>query len=412
MKFSGCPDYSAMTWVVIPTYWGNAGEGIYDHPTPLGGESTLPRLLDSLLEQKTRSEFIVLILLSETSPSLGGEAAVYVRELLSPYSKKLNLLVADTAVAGYLNEKLNAHSLDLGLASMRGYAAVRNMQLLVPMAMGAEIIIAVDDDEVLPLDYLQQARMWIGGVQDGKRITGIGGPYLDTSGNAYMAEPAKVRNILVDKSVFMNATLRQVMGGNSSPALLPHCGASDRSLAMTGNLLETSMVFGGNMVFHRDLFTQVGFDPGITRGEDIDYVINARIAGHRFHFDPALTITHLPPRHFEAPLYAKMRQDVIRFVYEREKIRQYGLPAADFAPYPGNLLNDDFDTAALAALRDCANQEMMTQFGKPEEVLREAQMHARQAAPDYREFSAQWKKASDILESETESEELLSLIRL
>jgi hypothetical protein len=393
MKFSGCPDTSAKIWFVIPTYWGNAGEGIYDHPTPLGGESTLPRLLDSIVAQEITSEFIVLILLSTTSPELEGEAAVCVRELLSPYADKLSLLLADAATARYMSKKIDAHGPVLGIASMRGYAAVRNMQLLVPMALGAEVIIAVDDDEVLPVDYLQQAMKWIGGVQNGRRITGIGGPYLDASGNAYMTEPEEVRNILVDKSVFMNAALRQVMGEGEG-------------------LIETSMAFGGNMIFHRDLFSQVGFDPAITRGEDIDYVINARIAGQMFHFDPHLTITHLPPRHFEAPQYAKMRQDVIRFVYERDKIRQHGLSAEDFVPYPGNLLRDDFDAAALAALRSCENPEMVMQFGTPEEVLREAQDHARQAAPEYGKFAAQWEKTGAILEAEAETGELIPLIRL
>jgi Glycosyltransferase like family 2 len=393
MKFFGCPEVAAPLWLVIPTYWGTAGEGIYDHPTPLGGKSTLPRLLDSIVAQETTSEFKVLILLSTTSPALEGEAAVCVRELLSPYTKKLNLLLADAAAARFLSKKINAYSLNLRIASMRGYAAVRNMQLLVPMAFGAQVIAAVDDDEVLPPDYLSQAMKWIGKLQKDQRVIGIGGPYLDNSGNAYMTEPEEVRNILVDKSVFMNATLHQVMGEGEE-------------------LNETPMAFGGNMVFHRDLFTQVGFDPAITRGEDIDYVINARIAGQVFHFDPKLTITHLPPRHFESSQYAKMRQDVIRFVYEREKIRQYGLPAADFVPYPGNLLGDDFDSAALKALVACASPELTAQFGRPEEVLREAQAHSCEAAPKYVEFASQWKKASDILESEARTEELLSLIRL
>ena len=393
MKFSGSPEISPPLWVVIPTYWGHAGEGIYDHPTPLDGKSTLPRLLDSLVAQAYTGEFNVLILLSSTSPTLEGEAAVCLRKLLAPYELKLNLLLADAAAARNVNRALNAHSINLNVASMRGYAAVRNMQLLVPMVFGAKVIVAVDDDEVLPLDYLQQAMKWIGREQDGRRITGIGGPYLDASGNAFMDEAEQIRNILADKSVFMNDTLRQVMGEGKG-------------------LIETPMAFGGNMIFHRDLFTQVGFDPAITRGEDIDYVINARIAGQIFNFDSNLTITHLPPRHFEAPQYAKMRQDVIRFVYEREKIRQYGLNAAMFKPYPGNLLGDDFDRAALDALHACATTALTAQFGSPVEVLQEAHAHAHQAVLEYGEFAVQWKKAGAILESDMETEELLSLIRL
>ena len=45
----------ADTLIVIPTYWtwpihkaDRPVEGIFDHPTPVDGKSTLPRLLDSL----------------------------------------------------------------------------------------------------------------------------------------------------------------------------------------------------------------------------------------------------------------------------------------------------------------------------------------------------------------------------
>lgn len=414
MKFSGFPDMMAPLWVVVPTYWGNAAEGIYDHPTPLGGESTLPLLLDSLVRQDYSYEFTVLILLSTTSPALEGKAVLCLRKLLAPYATKLNLLLADATAARHLSQTLNAHHLDLGVASMRGYAAVRNMQLLVPMTLGAQVIAAVDDDEVLPADYLSQAMKWIGRQQDGMRITGIGGPYLDASGSPFMAEAAEVCNILTDKSIFMNATLRQAMGNSLSLRaernnLLPLEGDSRE---MTDVLKVTPMAFGGNMVFHRELFTQVGFDPAITRGEDIDYVINARIAGQVFHFDSYLKITHLPPRYFEAPEYAKMRLDVTRFVYEREKIRHFGLPAQEFMPYPGVLLGEDFDRAALDALHDCATPEMISQFGSPVDVLQEAHAHARRAVLEYRAFANQWREAEAALDRHEVRESLLIMLTM
>ncbi len=77
--------------------------------------------------------------------------------------------------------------------------------------MGAEIIIAVDDDEVLPENYLQQATKWIGKIHNDQRITGIAGPYLDEQGSPYIPEAEKVSNILVHKSIFMNETMRQLM---------------------------------------------------------------------------------------------------------------------------------------------------------------------------------------------------------
>jgi len=301
MKPSGSPTSPPPIWIVIPTYWGDADAGIYDHPTPLDGKSTLPFLLDSLFQQNPAFDFATLILVSTTAPEYIDLATERVRQIISPYTEKPNLFLANLETAQFLGEKLHSHSLDLGIGSMRGYAAVRNLQLLIPATMGAEIIIAIDDDEVLPNNYLEQAKKWIGRDYEGVKITGIAGPYLNKEGSPYIAEAKKVRNILTDKSVFMNETMSRLM-------------------ASPDELKKTPMALGGNMIFYRDLFTQVGFDPAITRGEDIDYLINARIAGHSFYFDPKLTITHLPPRYFEAPQYAKMRQDVIRFIYEREKI--------------------------------------------------------------------------------------------
>jgi GT2 family glycosyltransferase len=369
----------APLWVVVPTYWGTADTGIYDHPTPLDGKSTLTRLLDSLIQQNFNSQFQTLILVSATSPELEIDATAHVRQLLAPYAEKLNLYLADAETSRSLDQHLASHGLNLDIASMRGYATVRNMQLLIPAALGADIIIAIDDDEVLPENYLQQATKWIGKTHDGQQITGIAGPYLDELGSPYIPEAERVSNILVDKSIFMNKTMRQLM-------------------AQPDELVRTPMALGGNMVFHRELFTQVGFDPAITRGEDIDYLINARIAGHTFFFYPKLPITHLPPRHFESSQYAKMRQDVIRFIYEKEKLQLYGLSPDEFTPYPGRLLSDYFVPAALEALHSNTSQETISQFGSPEEIIAFAQAYTKERAPKYAAFAEQWIEANKVLE--------------
>jgi len=379
MKSSGFPVSFPPIWIVIPTYWGDADVGIYDHPTPLHGTSTLPRLLESLLQNDFPPAFATLILVSTTAPKYAAEAKYRVQQIIAPYNRKLNLHIADIETAQFLDQELQPHGLDLQIKSMRGYAAVRNLQLLIPAVMNAEIIIAVDDDEILPANYLLQAQKWIGGNYKDQQIMGIAGPYLNEQGDPYIVEAEKVSNILADKSIFMNETIRQAM-------------------AHPNELMKTPLALGGNMVFHRDLFTQVGFDPAITRGEDIDYLINARIAGHAFYFDPKLTITHIPPRHFEAPQYLKMRQDVIRFIYEREKLRLHNLASDQFLPYPGRLLNDDFTASALEALHIAATPEMISKFDSPEEIILFAGAHAEDFAPKYADFAAQWLKAFMLLE--------------
>ena len=103
------------------------------------------------------------------------------------------------------------------------------------------------------------------------------------------------------------------------------------------------------MIIHRDLFQSVPFDPHITRGEDIDYLINSRMYGFTFFLDNTLAIKHLPvPK--KHPQWKRIREDIYRFVYERAKIAsQYKtsnmvmVSPEDFDPYPGEFLRDDLD---------------------------------------------------------------------
>ena len=360
-------------WVVIPTYWGHSGHAIYDHPTPLQGQSTLPRLLDSLVSQINAPDFQVLVLVAAVTQQENETARARVLQLLTPFQDRLKLSLADARAA----EWIRGASLMKGLSkipssiSMQGYGNIRNMQLLIPASMGAEVIIALDDDEVVPTDYLTRALKWIGKKLGNRAVAGVGGPYLDSRGSPYLPEPEIGTNLFAAKSVLINQTMRELMAK-------PH------------RVIETPMIFGGNMIFHKKLFSQVCFDPAIPRGEDIDYLINARIAGETFFFDPELVITHLPPRHYESPEYGKMKQDLIRFSYEREKILRAGLNPSDFSPYPGCLLDEEVIGLALKALSAIGSEAVAKRFGTPEEIFIEAGEYAERHLPRYFKFAELW----------------------
>lgn len=353
-------------WITIPTYWGSRQAGIYDHPTPLDGRSTLPRLLDSLVGQTLNERPTILLILAATTPEEERPAYERLQELLLPYRNHLRLKIAGRAA----NALIQAAYPDLLPGDFNGYGRVRNLQLLLPAALGGEVIIALDDDEVVEPDFLQRATRWIGHEIDGRKVLGITGPYLDGTGSPYNPEPAGGTDIFKAKMVFMNRAFQALF---EDPRPLP----------------PTDLALGGNMVFHRDLFTRVPFDPWITRGEDIDYLINARLAGCRFYFDKELVITHLPPREYESPAYAKTRQDVLRFFYERAKIRSGGLKAADFDLYPGRFLGDDLQTQAEQALASRATPADVARWGKPAAILEEARALAQQVAR-YRQFQERW----------------------
>jgi hypothetical protein len=102
-------------------------------------------------------------------------------------------------------------------------------------------------------------------------------------------------------------------------------------------LKETPFVFGGNMVIHRNLFTVVPFDPHVTRGEDIDFLMNAKMFGFHFFLDNQLSIKHLPPSK-AYPIWMQLREDIHRFIYERAKIEHQTAIAGMTRVYP-----EDFD---------------------------------------------------------------------
>ena len=313
--------------IVIPTYWtwGRARpsgplEAIYDHPTPLDRPSTLPRLLDSLAKLEG-PPFGVLVLTAAVHPHLAEAAAQRVEVLIQPYHQRFPIAQFAAADLQLLRERVAAAGFDPAPVALRDYASVRNCQLIVPHLLGSEVVVALDDDEVVGPDYLHLATEFVG-----EERPGIGGFYLDRDGGVLLPEGKPTGNPFLDKSAIMNEGTRTIQ-------------------AHTGRLVPTPVVFGGNMVFHRSLWGRVSFDPWITRGEDIDYLINARLQGQEYFFDKELTITHLPPEVYGALPYAKLGQDVVRFMYERGKLlaaqeqpESVTVEPQDLDPYPGRLL--------------------------------------------------------------------------
>ena len=107
------------------------------------------------------------------------------------------------------------------------------------------------------------------------------------------------------------------------------------------------------MVIHRSLFRSVPFDPRIARGEDADYVINARMFGFDFFLDNELHIQHRPPEKTH-PTWRRFREDIFRLLYTKAKIdgqtpetNMTIVSAEDFDPYPGEFLKDTLEDKIL-----------------------------------------------------------------
>ncbi|MCK4617699.1 hypothetical protein KAT45_02225, partial [Candidatus Aerophobetes bacterium] len=111
-------------------------------------------------------------------------------------------------------------------------------------------------------------------------------------------------------------------------------------------LKPTPFIFGGNMVLHHDTVMKVPFDPLITRGEDIDFLINLRINRITVWLDRELYIKHVPPKIFR-PAWRSLREDIKRFLYERKKVIDHeeieGVGREELMPYPGTFLGPDLE---------------------------------------------------------------------
>ncbi len=323
--------------MVIPTYWGREqaigwqeGDAIYDHPTPLDEEGTLQRIIEStaILED---TDYQLVIIGVSTTADIETQVETKVKEVLNGSASRVKAhLFSHTHLkkAKQLLETKGRKNL-APLLSLRGYANVRNMCLFVAHLLSAEVVILIDDDEQFhDPHFLTKARQFIGKTIQGKPIWAVAGYYVDDKENYLRQTKREPWMTYWDKTGIMNRAFQQIIGQQP-------------------RLKETPFVFGGNMVLHRELFTRIPFDPGITRGEDIDYLINARMFGYPFFLDNQLSIKHLAP-HKPHSLWCRLREDIYRFVYERAKLASQKSRAGmtmvepqSLDPYPGEFLKDN-----------------------------------------------------------------------
>jgi len=387
--------------IVIPTYWcrarghtGRPEDAIFDHPTPVDEGGTLQRCLESFRSFRSQS-FRVLLITAPVHPQIATEAEERVEQLIEPFRADYPIGQFGPSDLKRVRGSLEREGLDPGLVSLEAYAQVRNCQILGSVLLDSELIVAIDDDETVPADYLDRAAQSMKELE--RRAagrSGLAGIYLDAEGDYRLKaspEEAASSNKFVRKAVLINEQF-------------------DACFSAGEGLVETPLALGGNMVFPPKLFRSVSFDPGITRGEDIDYLMNSRLFGFSWFLDRELTITHLPPKASAGePLtttpYAKLQRDVLRFMYQRQKIRVslqhpdlQPLGPEDFGVYPGEFLEEDLESQALEALRVLRPPDADERFfPEPERMLSLARERAKQVE-EYPAFNVSWKRVLEVVD--------------
>lgn len=329
--------------MVIPSYWGRKKDEewrktdtVYDHPTPLDEDGTLGRLLESLsiLENK---DFTLVILGVSTAKDIHEDVESKISSILKETATDVNTLLFSYSHLAKIHQYLidNGKERFNSLLQLDGYSNIRNLCIFLPHLLGSDVAVLIDDDEIFEDPrFMDKAREFIGQEKDGNKILAVAGYYINPDNDFLINKEIEPWMTHWDKIDCMNRAFKEIIGENP-------------------RLKETPFVFGGNLVAHRDLFTIVPFDPSITRGEDIDFLINARMFGFKFFLDNQLSIKHdAPPKTY--PMWQRVREDILRFMFEKSKLEsQEPLPdmvritAEDLDPYPGEFLKEDLEERIL-----------------------------------------------------------------
>ena len=386
------------TAIVIPTYWTDRpegfrpGEAVYDHPTVLDENlETLSRCLKSLT--RLEGEFEVIVLAVPTRMDLADKVEKRVKELVKPFRRRLNLKVFSPSGL----KRLRGRLVEEGFTqfsphvNMHGYGNVRNLCLLLPYLSDFDVAILLDDDEiVIDKAFLVKALEFVGRKWKGKLVGGMAGYYVYKETGYRLRETKALWNLTWNKAALMNEAFKIL----ESPR----------------RLNPASFAFGGCMAIHRRLMEKVPFDPWITRGEDIDYLLCARLYGFNFLLDNQWSILHDPPPKRRG-FWGEFEQDVYRFLYQREKLKflekKLGRRILDerLDPFPGYFLKDNLEgkiliTGILAVLSRRREELLQAKslpqlskgFREVEILLKKAKKYALKNADKYYEFCSLWAK--------------------
>ncbi|MFA5843893.1 MAG: hypothetical protein WC971_03585 [Coriobacteriia bacterium] len=377
--------------VIIPTFWTKvrgrpAPNAItYDHPTPVDGKSTLSDCLRSL--DGVRGLDKVVVIVAATEASVEHEAEDRVRDILADFPG-IDSLLFGPAELGSLHRRLEQLEFSdmlsgLGLA---GYGAVRDVGLLVAAVLGSEGVVFVDDDQiVIDESFLAHAMAGLGSRDEaGRPILAKSGYYVDSEGQYQRHDEPHWADMFWRQADALNGALAVVA---SPPRIKP-----------------STVAFGGCLALHRDMYCNVSFDPWVQRGEDVDYVINARMHGADVFLDGDWAIIHQPPdRPSEA---AAFRRDVYRFIYAHRKIEfaksQVDLrpvSAESLEPYPGEFMGSSvvWRSVATALMRAISGQEPREYLRIAREALADASAYARANCDNYFSFQRRWPIMMDRL---------------
>lgn len=386
--------------IIIPTYWS---DGVYpepkdvvnsyDHMSDISSTGELPRCLASLRKIKGLCRVILLVV---AEPGDEDRAYDKVRTIAESFPD-LDILVIGAAQIAAIHERVE----EMGLGEFKdaillsGYGSVRNVGLLVAAILGHTEVIFVDDDEIIDdEEFIEKGLYGLGKLtKRGIPVLAKTGFFYDRRGR-YTANPnRRWYNTAWKQDEAFNEWITGAMkGARLSPAL---------------------SACGGCLAIHYEAFRRVAFDPWISRGEDLDYLLNMRMYGFDIWFDNTWSLRHFPPSSPSEAL--RFRSDIYRWMYEHRKI-EYGrtqidlLPINpdDLYPYPGPLLKSQVSRKlhTTALLRSLGRREHAGYFSSAASACKKAEEYAQVNCTRFFQFQYAWPELVTSLEGDKGLSEL------
>jgi len=376
--------------IVIPSYWAlTVGptqigeEGIYDFATPIA--KPLPELqtcLESL--ESVRGVLRVVILL--VAPPEQEESARARVDGICRQHRDLNPLVIGSREARYVRDSLRRivpRMANDDAVGLRGYGAIRNLGLAVAAVLGHDVVVFLDDDNVaLDENFLIDAVYGLGMEnRQSKLVLAKTGRFIDESGSPYADE---TNHRWCDRWWPKEAEFNQLMR---------------RMLEGRRRISRANDIYHGCFALHVQAFSRVAFDPQITRGEALDYLINLRMQGIDVWFDRDWLVRRTlsePPS--EA---SKFLQDVYRWTYEKHKVASskgrigtVRVTPGSLAPYPRGFVGEDLEgrISKTALARAVAGPERSSYWWIWRHGRKEAEAWAKGLTGSYAKFLTFWPR--------------------
>ena len=372
--------------IVIPTYWkendtddGSTLVGSYDHATPI--TKPVPEL-ETCLESLEQVRGVLRVIVLLVAPSSCAEAARARVNAICRAHPNLNPLIVGPREAGYVINALHvvAPNLEGETVSLRGYGAIRNMGLVVAAALGHDVVVFMDDDELaLDENFLVDGVFGLGLLTRQDLPVSAKSGYFYDANDSCLADEENER--WCDHWWTKKREFNQWM----------------RRAQQSTRISRSNYVCGDCLAIHADAFCRVAFDPYITRGEDLDYLFNLRMNGMDMWFDNQWAVKHLPPPSTSEA--GRFMQDVYRWTYECEKIdvanHRIGLHKVtpeSLMPYPGPWISPGVRTKIFVTslLRSIAGPERQRYFDIWLKSRGEAKSWAARTSESYLSFQTYW----------------------